>query len=297
MLYSAVDRHRLKKIVLNLCRVNSRRNLPRGFQSWDLDIGRQYWQSPFTMTQPIFHSRRCFTLIELLVVMAIIAVLAALLLPALARAKESARRAKCLSNLKQVGLGLKIFALDHNALYPWHIAPKDGGTYGPQAGESWRNFLAASNELTTPKILVCPSDKATKGSVLNWSDGPDGLQHFPNRGNALSYFVGLDAYEAIPYSVVAGARHIVGGVPDPCSSVAPVPGVAAIELAAGNNSIRWGTTVHNSVGVFAHEDGSARLTRSLALRAAMFNAYRQLTSGVVRTSIGARPSNHILPPR
>jgi prepilin-type N-terminal cleavage/methylation domain-containing protein len=242
--------------------------------------------------------RRGFTLVELLVVIAIIALLAALLLPALARAKEHARRAKCISNIKQVSLAIKHFAMDTDSFYPWHVNTSEGGTYGPLAGETWRHFLAVSNELDTPKILVCPSDTATKDTVLNWSNNPDGLANAANRNNALSYFVALDGFEPLPPTMLVGDRNLLGGSPGNCASVADPPaGVPATLLGTNNTALRWSSATHGRLGVIALSDGSAHVTRDRELREAVADAQARLLSREIVSRFGSRINNHILLPR
>jgi prepilin-type N-terminal cleavage/methylation domain-containing protein len=99
-----------------------------------------------------------FTLIELLVVIAIIAILAALLLPALSSAKDKAHRTRCISNLRQIGLGMTLYADDANGLYPESDDKIPWGQTGSNAHKhGWMEQIVSYTQNTN--IYHCPSDR------------------------------------------------------------------------------------------------------------------------------------------
>jgi prepilin-type N-terminal cleavage/methylation domain-containing protein/prepilin-type processing-associated H-X9-DG protein len=89
---------------------------------------------------PVQRKSRAFTLVELLTVIGIIAVLAALLFPVFATARGKAREITCVSNLRQIGMAIKMYTQDYDELYPWAVDATD--RYTPQIWSQYPEFQA-----------------------------------------------------------------------------------------------------------------------------------------------------------
>jgi len=116
--------------------------------------------------------RLAFTLIEILVVVAIIALLVAILLPSLAKAREQGRQAVCGSNNRQIGIAMRIFAEEHKEYYPemyrwfgwpiWYYNPDPDTFSSPLKGNGWEEGHILKYVGKQEKVFLCPSDDGSR---------------------------------------------------------------------------------------------------------------------------------------
>ena len=257
--------------------------------------------------------KKAFTLIELLVVIAIIAILAAMLLPALAAAKRKAQKISCVNNLKQVGLAFRIWEGDNSDKYPMSVSYTSGGaneylghnsTGVPGTGvlNPGMVFMVMSNELSTPKVVYCPSDSyhSTNADVFNYGgvvkcSPPVGVGHAgaPTAAGCASYFINGDANETDPQIIMGGDENIGNGANTSgngaatygfvCTSPNPTPSTKCFQTYFGGTITQpmgtaanaWAWTAgefHQKSGNLLMADGSVQQVTIAGLHEAMINS-------------------------
>jgi prepilin-type N-terminal cleavage/methylation domain-containing protein len=253
----------------------------------------------------ILKRQKAFTLIELLVVIAIIAILAAMLLPALAAAKRKAQRINCVSNLKQIGLGFRMWGDDNNDRYPQTVSVTQGGAEEYVCSQSQTAitppdgyalpmvFVVQSNILDNPALLLCPSDSSGgRGTAAtNWSQfintsasstAYSSIPDVKDSTNLVSYFVGGDAIDTQPESILAGDRNIgnntsSGGGSAAANTMFTQPG-AGNSVSGNSSGVQWNNwawtanDIHLGAGNLLLGDGSVQQATVNDLQNDLYNS-------------------------
>jgi len=187
--------------------------------------------------------RVAFSVMELFITVACLVLLAAVLLPALAKSKSRSSRINCNNNAKQIGLSFRTWSFDNHDHFPMQVSCGEGGTMEVAAhGEAYPHFQVLSNELSTPKVLLCPMDekRSYSTSFASFAD------------TNLSYFVNINARNGDNGSLLLGDRNLTNRARASNRLVA----LAKVD------SIAWTRELHSEKGNLGFGDGSVRSFRN-----------------------------------
>ena len=252
-----------------------------------------------TSTLPMKTNHRlshAFTRVELLAVLVAVAGLGLLVLPALGASASRSRVAQCFNNLRQVGAGFHAWAMTHGEQFPWQVRKVDGGLgnldgQSPASLNPYVHFAIASNELVTPRVLVCPSDYPKRIASDFGGLAASGFLHVNFRNNAVSYFVGLDALLDRPAGLLLGDRNIRTSQSQTCSAT----GIAANSLFGQDPNVGFTNAVHGLYGQVGLTDGSVQSGDSSTVRKLVLNSGYLLDGGAIGGPSPQPPCAHSRP--
>jgi hypothetical protein len=204
------------------------------------------------------------SLIDLIAIIAAVVIVAGVMLPMLAKSRVRPKQINCINNLKQVGLSFRLWALDNGDKVPAAVSTNEGGAKEfVSAGNTFRQFVVMSNELSAPKFVLCPRDSA-RTYATNFNSF---------RETNISYFVVPEADVENASMWLVGDRNLaVGGKP-------LLPGLHWLPT---NNAIDWTETIHVNKGNLCVADGSVLQHSNAKLRdsaASALLAYQNTNAG------------------
>jgi hypothetical protein len=203
-----------------------------------------HFQRPCSFTgSRVPPSWAAFTRLDLLAILVLVAVLSSVVLPALAGVRPRSLVVECANNLRRVGRGFQAWASDHGDRYPWSVPRAEGGSFA--LTDVAEHFRAASNELGSPLILVCPSD-TNRVVVSQW------VYFFSSQ--SLSYFTGLHGNLSQPRAWLSGDRNVTGADGQVCS----LTQVSNCTGFSQGSASTWLPNLHANAGNLLLGDGSVR---------------------------------------
>ncbi len=235
---------------------------------------------------------RAFTIIELFAVIVTTAVLGTLLVPVVARTKASSQLLNCSNNLKQIGTAFHIWAASNGDECPMRVSVANGGYASYVGFRSIGNaqtsrgvsgmFLVMSNELNTPRILMCPAENEQRIRATAFSEtGNSNEVLFVNDLNT-SYFVGVDA-------LTRGVKMFLSGDHNLGSDGSLVPASGFVRFLpysygpdfkvslgtnfAINSGVGWQNTMHSAMGNVLMSDCSVQQMNRMRLQQTLRTAY------------------------
>ena len=200
------------------------------------------------------------TLVEVMVVILVLAVIVAIMMPALSAARRKNLNINCQNNLNEIGQAFGTWQADHNGKFPMQVSVASGGAMEMVAtGNVAACFQLISSRLTSPKVLICPTENNQR-TAMNFSSA------FNNSN--ISYFVGFDANTNCPESFLCGDDNFS------VNSVSIKSGMLELSTNMAANyyelPVDWTEARHNKTGNIGFEDGSVRETYFYSLRDYLF---------------------------